>query len=215
MTQPASELPVPPPIAPERMLNPAQWGMASFFAFRSCVLLHADRDLRGVHGQGHVGPTPAQALSLPLVIVTTICLLSSSVVIHFAERSLKRGQRRLFRSAVGGNGGAWNLVSIGYCGRVAHAHCRSPSYDRPQSVWVNLLHACGLPRPACHDWRPRHADRLRLVFWTRADRKKNFATGSNSSPGIGTLSMRFGLSCSWWFMWLAGVAGHDGRITLC
>ena len=37
-------------------------------------------------GKDTVGPTPAEALSLPLVIVTTICLLSSSVAIHFAEQ---------------------------------------------------------------------------------------------------------------------------------
>ncbi len=37
-------------------------------------------------GKDVVGPTPAEALSLPLVILSTICLLSSSVVIHLAER---------------------------------------------------------------------------------------------------------------------------------
>jgi cytochrome c oxidase subunit 3/cytochrome o ubiquinol oxidase subunit 3 len=41
-------------------------------------------------GRDKVGPTPAQALKLPLVIGTTICLLSSSATIHQAERLLRR-----------------------------------------------------------------------------------------------------------------------------
>jgi cytochrome c oxidase subunit 3/cytochrome o ubiquinol oxidase subunit 3 len=41
------------------------------------------------------GPTPA-ILSLPLVICTTICLLSSSGTIHMAERSLHTGSSRGF-----------------------------------------------------------------------------------------------------------------------
>ena len=101
--QPASDLPIPPPIVPERTLNSAQWGMASFLLSEVaffCTLIVA---YVAFMGKDTVGPTPAEALSLPLVIVTTICLLSSSVVIHFAERSLKRGQRRAFLSAVGGN----------------------------------------------------------------------------------------------------------------
>ena len=47
-------------------------------------------------GKDVVGPTPAEALSLPLVLLTTICLLASSVMIHLAERSLESGQQRRF-----------------------------------------------------------------------------------------------------------------------
>jgi cytochrome c oxidase subunit 3/cytochrome o ubiquinol oxidase subunit 3 len=46
---------------------------------------------------GRGGPTPAEVLSLRLVIVTTICLLSSSATIHFAERLLRRGYETGFR----------------------------------------------------------------------------------------------------------------------
>jgi cytochrome c oxidase subunit 3 len=35
-------------------------------------------------GQDRVGPTPREALSLPLVVATTICLLSSSLTVHLA-----------------------------------------------------------------------------------------------------------------------------------
>jgi cytochrome c oxidase subunit 3/cytochrome o ubiquinol oxidase subunit 3 len=47
-------------------------------------------------GRDRVGPTPAEALSLPLVIGTTAVLLSSSGTVHVAERALRRGSRRAF-----------------------------------------------------------------------------------------------------------------------
>src|SRR6478672_3152756 len=94
--EPASDLPIPPPIVPERTLNSAQWGMASFLLSEVAFFCTLIATYVAFMGKDAIGPTPAQALSLPLVIVTTICLLSSSVVIHFAERSLKRGQQRAF-----------------------------------------------------------------------------------------------------------------------
>jgi cytochrome c oxidase subunit 3/cytochrome o ubiquinol oxidase subunit 3 len=113
MTQPASDLPVPPPIAPERMLNPAQWGMASFLFSEVAFFCTLIATYVAFMGKDTVGPTPAQALSLPLVIVTTICLLSSSVVIHFAERSLKRGQQRLFALLLAGTAALGILFLLG------------------------------------------------------------------------------------------------------
>jgi cytochrome c oxidase subunit III len=47
-------------------------------------------------GQDEVGPTPAEALSLPLALGSTLCLLSSSVTIHLAERTLRLGDRARF-----------------------------------------------------------------------------------------------------------------------
>lgn len=41
-------------------------------------------------GKSLTGPTPQQVLEVP--IFNTICLLSSSLTIHFAERALERGQ---------------------------------------------------------------------------------------------------------------------------
>src|SRR5207244_3314983 len=46
-------------------------------------------------GKGASGPTPA-VLTLPLVIGTTVCLLSSSVTVHLAERALRGGARPVF-----------------------------------------------------------------------------------------------------------------------
>ena len=96
MTQPASDLPVPPPVSLERTLSPAQWGMASFLVSEVAFFGTLIVTYLAFMGKDVVGPTPAEALSMPLVIVSTMCLLASSVVIHFAERSLERGQQWAF-----------------------------------------------------------------------------------------------------------------------
>jgi cytochrome c oxidase subunit 3/cytochrome o ubiquinol oxidase subunit 3 len=44
-------------------------------------------------GRDVVGPTPAVALSLGLVVCTTACLLASSATVHVAERTLERGNQ--------------------------------------------------------------------------------------------------------------------------
>jgi cytochrome c oxidase subunit 3 len=97
MTYPAAELPIPPEIAPERTLSAAQWGMASFLvsevAFFSTLIVAYVTFL----GRDTVGPTPAQALSLKLAFGTTLCLVASSVIIHFAEAALRRGNQATFK----------------------------------------------------------------------------------------------------------------------
>ena len=45
-------------------------------------------------GKSLTGPTPREVLEPP--IFYTICLLSSSLTIHFAAKSLQRDRRRLF-----------------------------------------------------------------------------------------------------------------------
>ena len=85
--------PVPPAIVAERTLSPGQWGLLSFLvsevAFFSTLivtyLFYVGRDV--------VGPTPAKALSLGLVVWTTACLLASSATVHMAERRLERGNQ--------------------------------------------------------------------------------------------------------------------------
>ena len=56
-------------------------------------------------GKSAVGPTPAEVFSMPLTIVSTICLLSSSVTVHFAERALHLGNRAGFL-------GLWSLTIL-------------------------------------------------------------------------------------------------------
>jgi len=96
MQSAATTFPSPPAIVPERNWTGPQWGMVSFLfsevAFFSTLIVTYVTFL----GKDKVGPTPAEALSLPLVIGTTICLLSSSAAIHFAERALERGKQRTF-----------------------------------------------------------------------------------------------------------------------
>src|SRR5438067_13061322 len=86
-------LPVPPAITSERALSPAQWGLVSFLV--SEVALFGTLIVTYVFylGRDVVGPTPAEALSLRLVLCTTACLLASSLTIHLAERALRRGSR--------------------------------------------------------------------------------------------------------------------------
>jgi cytochrome c oxidase subunit 3 len=97
MTYPAAELPIPPEIAPERTLSAAQWGMASFLvsevAFFSTLIVAYVTFL----GRDTVGPTPAQSLSLKLAFGTTLCLVASSMIIHFAEAALRRGNHATFK----------------------------------------------------------------------------------------------------------------------
>src|SRR6266516_2033758 len=45
-------------------------------------------------GRSLTGPTPKEVLETP--VFYTICLLSSSLTIHFAGKSLERAQRGLF-----------------------------------------------------------------------------------------------------------------------
>ncbi len=47
-------------------------------------------------GKSVNGPTPQQVLDIP--IFYTVCLLSSSVLIHFAERALDRGELGSFKA---------------------------------------------------------------------------------------------------------------------
>jgi cytochrome c oxidase subunit 3 len=85
--------PVPPPVPQDVRPDGHKVGMLAFFvsevAFFSTLIMAYVIYL----GHDEVGPTPAQALSLQLVIGTTICLLASSFTIHIAEGQLRNGRR--------------------------------------------------------------------------------------------------------------------------
>jgi cytochrome c oxidase subunit III len=89
-------LPVPPAIMAERTLSSGQWGLLSFLV--SEVALFGTLIVTYVfyEGKDTIGPTPAVALSLSLVLFTTACLLASSGTVHLAERTLGRGDERGF-----------------------------------------------------------------------------------------------------------------------
>ncbi|HEV3163095.1 MAG TPA: cytochrome c oxidase subunit 3 [Isosphaeraceae bacterium] len=84
-------LPVPPPVATEPRASPAQWGMIAFLASEASLFSTLIVAYLSFMGKDKVGPTPAEALSLPLVVGTTVCLLSSSATIHRSESLLRLG----------------------------------------------------------------------------------------------------------------------------
>jgi cytochrome c oxidase subunit III len=87
----------PPPIVPEMNLGTARWGMISFLASEVAFFATLIVTYLIFLGKDKVGPTPSEALSLPLVLGTTFLLLSSSVTIHFAEKRLRSGDQAGFR----------------------------------------------------------------------------------------------------------------------
>lgn len=86
-------------------LTTAQWGMIAFLASEAALFSTLIVVYLALLGRDRVSPTPAEALSLPLVIGTTALLLSSSVTVHVAERALRRGSRQTFL--------LWWAVTIG------------------------------------------------------------------------------------------------------
>jgi cytochrome c oxidase subunit III len=93
---------VPPPL----QFSPAKVGMLAFLmsevAFFSTLITTYIVFLRDTKTGS---PSPAEVFHLPLVLLGTACLLSSSATIHFAERSLRRGSR-------GGFLGCWGLTIL-------------------------------------------------------------------------------------------------------
>lgn len=87
---------MPPPVAPEEYLSAAQWGMVAFLVSEVAVFGTLIMAYVAFLGRDVSGPKPGAVLSFGLVIFTTICLLSSSVTIHFAEAALKKNQRGQF-----------------------------------------------------------------------------------------------------------------------
>jgi cytochrome c oxidase subunit III len=81
----------PPLAAPEFSLSPAQWGMIAFLVSEAALFSTLIVVYLTFLGKDVDGPYPREALSLPLVIGTTICLLTSSVTIHLAEGRLRAG----------------------------------------------------------------------------------------------------------------------------
>ncbi|HUY89976.1 MAG TPA: heme-copper oxidase subunit III [Pirellulales bacterium] len=86
----------PPAIVPEQTLNAAQWGMLAFLLSEAAFFSTLVVAYISFMGKDKVGPAPSEALSLPLVIVTTACLLSSSGTVHMATHSLAHGRQSRF-----------------------------------------------------------------------------------------------------------------------
>jgi cytochrome c oxidase subunit 3/cytochrome o ubiquinol oxidase subunit 3 len=93
VTATGQTLPIPPAIAPERALSAGQWGMVSFLLSEVALFSTLIVTYLFYLGKDVVGPTPAEALSLGLVLCTTALLLSSSGTVHAAEKALRRDRR--------------------------------------------------------------------------------------------------------------------------
>src|SRR5579872_846020 len=85
----------PPLTTHHSPLTTPQWGMAAFLASEAAFFCTLISVYLAFLGADKSGPTPA-VLSLRLVVVTTVCLLSSSVTVHLAEKSLRSGSRSAF-----------------------------------------------------------------------------------------------------------------------
>src|SRR5262245_9917856 len=83
----------PPPITHDSPLTAGQWGMICFLVSEVALFGTLIVTYLFYLGRDVVGPTPAEALSLRLVLGTTACLLASSGTVHVAERALGRGNR--------------------------------------------------------------------------------------------------------------------------
>jgi cytochrome c oxidase subunit 3/cytochrome o ubiquinol oxidase subunit 3 len=120
-------LPVPPPVGLEVRPDGRKVGMLVFFvsevSFFSTLLIAYVIYM----GQSTTGPTPAEALSLPLAICTTICLLSSSFTLHLAERSLRAGRSAAFQ--------AWWALTI----LLGAAFLGGTGYEWHELIWHHHL----------------------------------------------------------------------------
>ncbi len=99
----APSLPVPPSVEPNEGMGTARWGMIAFLSSEVAFFCTLIVTYLSLSGQDRVGPTPREALSLGLVLITTTCLLSSSLTIHLAEGALHRGNAAAFA-------GLWGLT---------------------------------------------------------------------------------------------------------
>ncbi len=130
-------------------LTPQQWGMLSFLLSEVAFFGTLIAAYLTFLGQDQSGPTPA-VLSLPLVIGTTICLLSSSGTIHIAESRLRAGDRGKFL--------AWwtatIVLGVTFLAGTAYewhgADYGARFDDQSQSLRHHVLHARGVPRAARH-----------------------------------------------------------------
>jgi cytochrome c oxidase subunit III len=114
----AGQFPVPPPLPAEKRPRPGQCGILIFLCsevafFSTLITAYVVFFGRDAEPGGLGGPQPREVLSLPLVCCTTICLLYSSVTIHFAHRALRRHRLSSFNGLLAGTIGLGIVFLIG------------------------------------------------------------------------------------------------------
>ncbi len=95
-------------------------------------------------------PSPAEVFHLPLVLIATACLLSSSVTIHLAEGAMRRGSRASFPRPLGADDTPRHHLFGLHRQRMARTDLHRRTHHQPQFIWQHLFHAGRLPRPARH-----------------------------------------------------------------
>lgn len=88
--------PLPPPVADAMRPDGRVAGMIAFFVSETAFFGTLVMAYVVYMGQSTTGPTPAEALALPLAIVNTIALLASSATIHQADKALHAGKKTAF-----------------------------------------------------------------------------------------------------------------------
>jgi len=78
-------------VAVEPRPDPHKVGMLAFLASEAAFFSTLVVGYVVYLGKSITGPTPREVLSLPLVLATTACLLTSSYTVHRAERALRAG----------------------------------------------------------------------------------------------------------------------------
>ena len=86
--------------APRTLLYRGTVGMACLIVAESAIFIIFVVAYIYYLGKSLSGPTPAEALEMP--IFGTICLLSSSITIHFAESALRKNNLRIFTMYLAG-----------------------------------------------------------------------------------------------------------------
>jgi cytochrome c oxidase subunit 3/cytochrome o ubiquinol oxidase subunit 3 len=79
----------------ELVLSSSEWGMIGFLVSEAAFFCTLIVVYLAFIGAVQSGPTPS-VLSLPLVIVMTACLLSSSATVHLATKSLRSPAKSAF-----------------------------------------------------------------------------------------------------------------------
>lgn len=101
-TTPGAEAGKPPPYAALGIEHKGKVGMASFLLtevafFSTLIMAYITYIGADQKPGGPGGPTPYEVFSMELVLVSTACLLSSSVTIHLAGMAHARGLANAFR----------------------------------------------------------------------------------------------------------------------
>ena len=196
MMQTTSTIPITAPVEPPWVLpHRGIVGMACLIIAESAIFLIFVVAYIYYIGKSLSGPMPAQVLELP--ILGTICLLSSSITIHFAVSGLRKNNIRDCTIWLAGT------VLLGAIFLMTTAR-----------EWYHLIHDVGLTirtnlirdyvlfagRTACDSRRDRvdHVDDCARAAAERTRERRSMRNGLRCCRSTGTLSMACGLLCFWW-----------------